>query len=309
MDNKISIIMYHYVRPIYGSKYPEIKGLELESFYRQLDYLEDNYKILTSEELIEAVIKNKKLPPKACWLTFDDGYKEHFKYVLPELLKRNLSAAFFPPKVAITDSIMLDVNSIHYILSCCDSIDELVLDLNKLCLKHSISKNEINSYYNEYGVADRFDNAPTIYVKRMLQHVLPENVRNNITSTLFNKYVGVSESDFSKKLYMNIDEVRELVKQGMYVGSHGCMHYWLDRINENKQRLEIQNSLEFLEEVKAPTNNWIMCYPYGAYNNTTLSLLKDSKALIGITTEPRVASLYKDNKLTLPRLDTNDFPQ
>ena len=52
-----------------------------------------------------------------------------------------------------------------------------------------------------------------------------------------------------------------------------------------------------------------MCYPYGAYNENTLSLLKDLGASIGVTTIPRVANLEIDNPLTLPRLDTNDFQQ
>ena len=309
MSKKITIVMYHYVRPIAKSEYPGIKGLELEGFRRQLDYLENNYSIISSEELIEAVVKKKKLPPNACWLTFDDGYKEHFKYVLPELLKRKLYGAFFPPKVAITESKMLDVNSIHHILSCHKSMEELMVDLNNLCLNHGMSNNKIQSLYKEYGISNRFDDADTIFVKRMLQHVLPEKVRNSITSNLFKKYVGISEADFAKKLYMNIDEVTELVKQGMYVGSHGCMHYWLDRINEDKQRLEISKSIEFLEQVKAPTSKWIMCYPYGAYNKTTLSLLKEFDASIGITTESRIALIDQDSPFTLPRLDTNDFPQ
>ena len=67
--------------------------------------------------------------------------------------------------------------------------------------------------------------------------------------------------------------------------------------------------MEFLEEVGAPTSNWIMCYPYGAYNDTTLSLLKEMGASIGITTDFRKANLEIDDPLTLPRLDTNDFPQ
>ena len=38
--------MYHYVRPIKGSSYPFIKGLELDEFKTQLNFLEKNYKII-----------------------------------------------------------------------------------------------------------------------------------------------------------------------------------------------------------------------------------------------------------------------
>ena len=51
-----------------------------------------------------------------------------------------------------------------------------------------------------------------------------------------------------------------------------------------------------------------MCYPYGAYNNDTLSVIKELGASIA-TTEARKADLLNDDPLTLPRFDTNDFPQ
>ena len=305
----LTIVMYHYIRPIIGSEFPGIKGLEIEGFKRQLDFLENNYSIVSTEQVIDKIIKNKELPPKACWLTFDDGYKDHYQYVLPELIKRNLSGAFFPPRVAIKENKVLDVNSIHHILSCCNDINKLVADLNDLCLQFGVTSEQIHAYYKEYGVARRYDNADTVFIKLMLQHVLPEQIRNEITSILFEKIVGISEAKFSSRLYMNIDEVRKLVSSGMYVGSHGSMHYWLDRISSQKQKVDISSSVEFLEEVGAPTSNWIMCYPYGAYNDTTLSLLKKMGASIGITTDFRKANLEIDDPLTLPRFDTNDFPQ
>jgi peptidoglycan/xylan/chitin deacetylase (PgdA/CDA1 family) len=305
----LTIVMYHYIRPIIGSEFPGIKGLEIEGFKRQLDFLENNYSIVSSKQVIDKIIKNKELPSKACWLTFDDGYKDHYQYVLPELISRNLSGAFFPPRVAIKENKVLDVNSIHHILSCSDDINKLVNDLNDLCLQLGMTNEQIHTYYKDYGVANRFDNADTIFIKRMLQHALPEQIRNEITSILFEKIVGISQAKFSSRLYMSIDEVRKLVSSGMYVGSHGSMHYWLDRISPQKQKVDISSSLEFLEEVGAPTSNWIMCYPYGAYNNTTLSLLKEMGASIGITTDFRKANLEIDDPLILPRLDTNDFPQ
>ena len=304
---ELTIIAYHYVRPIIDSEFPGIKGLEIQQFKRQLDFLEENFSIISSEEVIDAVLKDKKLPASACWLTFDDGYKDHLKYVLPELLRRNLSGAFFPPRVAIIENKMLDVNSIQHILSCASNKQILVKKLNEYCQLHGISREKQNSYYQEFARPNRWDSADIIYIKRMLQHVLPESIRNSITSTLFKEYVGVSEAKFSSKLYMNITEVRELVKNGMHVGSHGSMHYWLDKISAQKQKEDIVESLGFLEEIGASTKKWIMCYPYGAYNKKTISLLKKLGASIGVTTEVRKAIIRKDNPLTLPRFDTNDF--
>ena len=59
----------------------------------------------------------------------------------------------------------------------------------------------------------------------MLQHALPEENRNFITQKLFQEYVGISQKELSNELYMSVSEIRELVKEGMHVGSHGSRHY------------------------------------------------------------------------------------
>jgi peptidoglycan/xylan/chitin deacetylase (PgdA/CDA1 family) len=307
--SNLTIVMYHYVRPINDSKYPGIKGLELDGFKRQLDYLKENFNIVSTEQVVDAARNSSSLPSDACWLTFDDGYKDHSKFVLPELLKRDLHGAFFPPRVAIEEDVVLDVNLIHHILSCVDDVKQLVSSLNSHCLSNGISESNIDAYYEEYAVPNRLDNANTIFVKRMLQHVLPEHLRSSIADNMFKEFVGLSAAEFSKELYMSVDEVKELVNSGMYVGSHGSRHYWLNKISSEEQEKDIKQSLNFLEDVGAPTNDWVMCYPYGAYNDATLSLLKKYDASVGITTDARVANLKGDNPFELPRLDTNDFPQ
>jgi len=308
-ENTLTIIMYHYVRPIANSKFPGIKGLEISGFKRQLDYLETNFNIISSEDVIQAVTKNRSLPPKACWLTFDDGYKDHFRYVLPELLDRNISGAFFPPSTVIQNAKMLNVNSIHHILASTTDTETLVKRLNSLCLEVGLNAEQIKSFYDTFAIENRFDNATTIYFKRMLQHALPEEIRDQLVTTLFEEYIGVNERTFSGELYMNLQEVKQLVQMGMYVGSHGAMHPWLNQLPKSKQQTDILLSLEFLEEVGTSTTNWIMCYPYGAYNNTTISLLKEFKASLAVTTEVRTAHIGHDHALKLPRFDTNDFPQ
>ena len=42
-NSELTIVMYHYVRPIAESNFPKLKGLELKDFRNQLDYLEKNF--------------------------------------------------------------------------------------------------------------------------------------------------------------------------------------------------------------------------------------------------------------------------
>jgi len=307
-DNQLTIIMYHYVRPIASSNFQGIKGLELDAFKRQLDFLEENYNLVSSKQVIEAFIKRTSLPPNACWLTFDDGYKDHYRYVFPELRNRGLSGAFFPPSHAISKNKMLDVNSVHHILSSTTNLNKLIRELNDECYQYGISRQRIKLYYEEFAVENRFDNKNVIYFKRMLQHALPKEIRTDITSNLFKKYVGVSETEFAKDLYMSVPEIQEMHSQGMHFGSHGEKHHWLDGLNYNQQRDDISASLDFLVEIGVQEDNWIMCYPYGAYNSDTILVLKELGASLAITTKVGIVDLFNNDPLLLPRMDTNDFP-
>jgi peptidoglycan/xylan/chitin deacetylase (PgdA/CDA1 family) len=307
--NHITIVMYHYVRPIKDSSRPEIKGLELEGFRRQLDYLLANFKVVTAEDVIHAVKFDEALPPDSCWLTFDDGYKDHLSYVLPELLKRRIQGSFFPPVKPITDRLMLDVNSIHHILASSKDISVLVRDLNHEIIEYGYIESDLADFWSEYAIASRYDTKEVIYIKRLLQHALPEVARNKITSSLFRKYVGLPQEDFADQLYMSENDVRKLINSGMHVGSHGYRHLWLNREDIESQRSEIERSLTFLKGVGAATEDWIMCYPYGAYNTDTLEILRSAKCAIGLTTKVGKADLMEHTPLELPRFDTNDFPR
>ena len=111
--------MYHLVRDIKASKYSELKGLEFSGFKRQLDYLDNNYKNIKTDARFDFIINRKDLPKNACLLTFDDGYKDHTQYVLPELLKRKIQGSFFPSARPVIEKKALDINIIQFILASC----------------------------------------------------------------------------------------------------------------------------------------------------------------------------------------------
>jgi len=249
------------------------------------------------------------LPEKSCLLTFDDGYKDHISFVLPELLKRKLQGSFFPPVKPVIEREILDVNKIHFILACTQDFSKLVKDLDNLCFDNSITAKNLKYFKSQYAVPSRYDNAEVMYVKNMLQHVLSENIRNTIISKLFKSYVNSTELEFADNLYLSLDDTKKLIENGMYVGSHGYRHLWLDKESFDSQLFEIDASLEFLKKIGANTNNWIMCYPYGAYNEDTIHILKERNCAVGLTTKVGIANISRDFALELPRFDTNDYPQ
>lgn len=301
--------MYHYVRPIKKSKFPRLKGLELDSFKKQLDYFSTKYNFITAEQLIAYSLGDNNLPQNPCYLTFDDGFKDHIRYVIPELLKRGIQGSFFPPAQAIENHKLLDVHAIHFILASTHDYKKLSAELTRQCLEAGLDKSDLNLLKNTWTIPSRYDNAEVMYVKHMLQHALPENKRSEIVANLFKKYVRKNIRDFAKELYMSVSDIKKLIKNGMYVGGHGYKHIWLNKVSKSEQTKEIRLSLKFLKRLGVSCKNWIMCYPYGGYNKDTLKILREKNCLIGLTTKPGIVNLNHSKLLEFNRFDSNDFPQ
>ncbi len=106
---------------------------------------------------------------------------------------------------------------------------------------------------------------------------------------------------------MNLDQIRCMKRNGMYIGLHGYDHYWLGNLSKEKMKADIKASLSALADV-VDTKSFIMNYPYGSYNDDVLNYLRDIGCKLGMTTEVHVADVKNNERLLLPRLDCNDFP-
>lgn len=308
---KATIIMYHYIRDLDNSRYPKIKGLNIHQFKEQLKYLGRNYNFVNVENIIEALNNNTKLPPKAVLLTFDDAYIDHFNIVFPILDRLKIQGAFYPPVKAIEKNVVLDVNKIHFILASVKNKDRIIYEIKKQIklFKKEYNLMSFNFYYKKLAFKWGYDSAKVIFIKRFLQVELEEKLRNVMVNYLFNKFIKIPEKIFSKELYMNVEQIRCMRRNGMHIGVHGYEHYWFNSISKGKQENEIKKSLQFQRKIGNNTEKWTMCYPYGAYNNNTLELLNKYKCSFALTTNFGVSTISYKNRLTLQRLDTNQIPK
>ena len=313
--NKLYISMYHYTRYIQNSRYPAIKGLEIEDFKKQLDFFKENFNVVTMEEVIEAVKEEKRLPEKALLLTFDDGYTDNYTVALPLLLERGLQGSFFVPAKPLDKGGLLEVNKIHFTLAKGDekNIVRDILDYSlkikeKIREKLNIADRDVSEeLYKRYAVSNGRDTLDTSFIKKMLQEVLPAENRTEIIDILFDKYVDVSEEVLANELYVNKTQLKVMKKLGMFIGLHGYEHNHLALLSEEEQKKDLEAALcvmrEFIDE-----DAWVMNYPYGSYNETTLRLTKSLGAVLGLTTKRGIADIKPDSALELARFDCNDFP-
>jgi peptidoglycan/xylan/chitin deacetylase (PgdA/CDA1 family) len=310
-NNKISIVMYHYVRDLKHSAYPEIKALTTYHFKQQIEFIANFYNIVRPDELLNCVDSGSGLPPKALLLTFDDGYIDHFKNVYPILKKESISGCFFPSAMCITENKVLDVNKIHFVLASVSNpeiIVNYIFDMLDEFGRHLKIRDKIY-YWDNFAIADHLDSKAVVFIKGILQRHMPEELRRQMIDRLFNKFVSEDETTFAKKLYMDIDQIMQMKRDGMYIGSHGYNHDWLNTLDHKEQEREVRLSMEFLKTIGCDLDKWIMSYPYGGFNDSLISILKKNGCKIGLTTEVGIADLYEDDPLKLPRLDTNDLPK
>ena len=210
-NHKIYVVMYHYVREIKKSKYPNLRGLELNQFKKQIKYFKKNFNILSNESFIE-ILNSKKIPKKkSVLLTFDDGYKDHYKFVYPYLKKQKILANFYPPIMCLKNKKVLDVNKIHFILEREQDRDK-ILKLIFLFTKKFLNKDSDSLGINRINTSSRYDDKKTILIKRLLQNHLPLPQREKITNKIFETILNINEEQFSKELYMNKNNVKELYK-------------------------------------------------------------------------------------------------
>jgi peptidoglycan/xylan/chitin deacetylase (PgdA/CDA1 family) len=311
MPGSLTIVMYHYVRDLGHSRYPAINGLPTEEFEAQVKYLKKHHHVISGPELMAAVVEGAPLPPRPLLLTFDDGYLDHFTDVFPILDRERLPGCFFPPAKCVLEHRVLDVNKIHFVLATTPEKRPLV-EFIASQLEANRARYDLLTfaqYWEKLGKPGRFDPAEVVFCKRMLQRELPFELRQAMIDELFRRYVTTDEASFSRELYMSPDQLGVLHRHGMYVGSHGYDHFWLNTLTTTQQEHEIDQSLAFLQSVGTDIRRWIMCYPYGGYNESLLSVLRSRRCAVGLTTEVGLATLGTHDPLTLPRLDTNDLPK
>ena len=314
--SKLYIVMYHYVRDLSNSRYPSIKGLDNQLFKQQIQYISTNFKEATLEELFHTLLgggaereSKDLLPEKSMLLTFDDGYIDHYTYVLPILNEFNMQGSFFVSGKVFAEHCLLDVNKIQFLIAS-TPIDVLCKELFKQmneyrCDRWIYPSNE--ELYQMYARADRFDDKDTVFFKRMLQVALPEKLRGLISSTLFHKYMDVPEEVLAREIYLNYDQMLFMKRSGMFFGIHGYEHYWMNKLQPEELSQDIQKSLDCMGDL-IDKDCWVINYPYGSYSNEVVESLKNSGCVCGLSTDVRVADLRKDHNMILPRLDTNDFP-
>ncbi len=305
-------LMYHYIHSENDDKiFKNLKGLTTNEFKYQIEYMLKHFKPITHQDLLNFFNNKKPLPKKSFYLTFDDGFKQHYTNVLPILKEYGLTGSFFVPTIPLSD------NKIHFLEKqrvsqyCIVDTYEEFLELfyensKKLLNKKKLSLIEPNqtniknskdflkecSYYTN---EERF-------FRKIRNFILSKSEIENIINKIFE---NTFDNTFINRYYMNINNLKEMHSNDMIIGGHSHTHPYLETLTKNELIYELSISFDFLKNNINKTIN-SFSYPFGTYNQNVLDYVEAINLEYAFTTKDEINSdLIR--KYEIKRVDASLF--
>jgi peptidoglycan/xylan/chitin deacetylase (PgdA/CDA1 family) len=303
-------VFYHYVRDVERTRFPGIKALSVSGFEAQLDWLEARYEVINGPTFERAVLEGKHFERPTALLTFDDGFADHFDHVFPLLHRRRLGGIFFVAGATLGEApALLNVHKTHFLLSHLGAdrfTAEVGAALQAAGVDTGLATTSQVPTQGREGIY-RYDEAPDVRIKRVLNYEAPYPVADRVLSSLFAAHVGDCDA-FARALYLTPAQVREMAEGGMTFGFHTETHPVLSRLDRDAQRRELQHGPRLVRDLTGQ-QTVSFCYPYGlshTYNADTLHVLEESGYSMAFNTVRREAVVGREPRYELPRFDTRD---
>lgn len=286
--NKIAILAYHRVD---NSKDDyNFMSVNCKNFKKQMEYIKNNYSVIPLDK-VQMVMQNNDNTNYVV-LTFDDGYKDIAEYVLPILTELRLPATFFIST---------------------QNIDKESENWNDLILRAVFN---YNCYHREFEITSgRFQGkwkTETMYerikmsdVLRIIFRIANIDERKQLELLLL-KWSGISKKARKSRHILSSQDIYRISQtEGMTIGAHTVNHLYLTDMSRAEQEEEIRTSINELEKI---CNTKINCfsYPFGAYNQETIQVIKENSITYAVTTERRIVN-GKDDCLLLPRFGVRNY--
>jgi peptidoglycan/xylan/chitin deacetylase (PgdA/CDA1 family) len=267
------VLTYHGVLPAgYQVGDPQQDGslVSAENLRGQLQLLKECYHVVSPEEVCEWVVGGKELPERAVLLTCDDGLRNVLTDMTPILREEGVSCLFFVLGAsAAQSSQMLWYEELYLLLLAAPagsySFDGLGEGLGKgpeMSVELGDRPQRRSAWWNLVKNLSQYDqSARAGFIERSrIQFGLPDHWNAEYTS---------NEEQRRRFGLLDRSELRQLVDQGMSIGSHTLNHPMLSQQTSELAWREISESRALLADVIGQPI-WALAYPFGDPGSVTL---------------------------------------
>jgi len=252
-----------------------------EAFAEQMRYLHRVYRVVSAPEVLQAVRGRSSLPPRSLLLTFDDAYRDFARHAWPVLRELGLPVTMFVPTAfpGSADGVFW-WDRLHHALKNTSRRSPLTGPMGVLPLRTSRERTQA--------------------LLRLQTHVkaLPHSQAMPFVAAIC-EALGISPPP---PQILDWDELRQLGREGVSMGSHTRTHPLLTRIPEEEARAEVAGAwLDLQREI--PGALPILAYPAGAFDERVVRIVKEEGYALAFTTARGLNHLSRAHPLTLSRIN------
>ena len=281
-SRKAAILTYHRVAD--AACDPWELCVSPENFAAQMQVLQRYRSVFHLDEIVSVIRSGGRLPPKACVVTFDDGYADNLYAAEPLLAAHRIPATIF-----MTSGSVGRAREFWW-----DELEKVFLQPGKLPRELRLRIDSQDHHWELYGGTDYTDAAfrlhrdwreedakpPTdrqrIYhsVYYLLQQ-LPRETRDPIIDEIVD-WAGASRAVRPTHRALTSEEAQQLTgSQWITIGAHTVTHQSLSRPPAAVQREEIAGSKAQLEQLLGIKVN-TFSYPYGQHTDLTTEIVEEA---------------------------------
>jgi peptidoglycan/xylan/chitin deacetylase (PgdA/CDA1 family) len=259
---------------------------DITTFRWQMELLADCFNVLPLHDAIQN-LSNKRLPPRAVCITFDDGYRSTHDLAHPILKELNLPATVF-----VTTGYLGRENMWN------DRIIEAIRQM-------PFGKYDLSGYgLGEYIIQSVQDRQHAIQKITAKSKYFQQKARLELVKEL----EKISGGTFTHDQMLTSEMVYSLSQQGIEIGGHTTTHPILTKLDDEDARNEIVSGKVTLEKIIGKPVR-LFAYPNGKagmdFDNRHVKMAKEAGFSAAFTTAIESASAQHD-LYQLPRCSSWD---
>lgn len=270
-NRRVAVLRYHAVVNPQENFYtaPGI-SMSVRAFERHVRYFAKRYRILSLDQVIDAVQQRRALPRNAVVFTFDDGYADNFQ-AAQILKKHGGSGTFYLTTNCIERKEPLWLAELHYLVRRTRA--------PKFSLQYNGTKTDL----------PLTDEAARQKAAREITRVIKSNgraVREQVRQQLRAQLADAETDRVLDRVMLRWEQVEQMLQDGMVIGGHTLSHLNLPNASREDAAREIAGCREMLErKLKKTIRHFSVpnSGPYAYYNESVKQLVGSSGFVSAVT--------------------------
>lgn len=238
----------------------ELISATAAQFREQMRSIKRDFHPMRFDQVLSCIDADRRLPKGAILVTFDDGYDDNYRIAFPILRELGMSAMFFVSTGHIDSGMPYAYDWLVHMVCSTASSRLIAIELGV-------------DWEIPAGLAER-----RVLAARLLDRLkgLDDAGQEALISRLEREWGFPRAAGHADCRPMNWDQVREMHRGGMEIGSHGVGHRMLAKLPAAQMRDEVHGSKDALER-ELGVSPQVLSYPVGgpdAFDTKTVEVVR-----------------------------------